>query len=120
MGLLDYVVHRTNATRERVRQEAIAGKVPRWITNSRRRRYILQVILSTPGWVDREELKTIKARAQCLTEMTGVAHHVSHRIPLNHPRMCGLTVPWNLELKHAAVNMAESNHVMPDEQLQLF
>jgi hypothetical protein len=41
-------------------------------------------------------------------------------VPLTHPRVCGLTVPWNLEIKPARVNMSESNHVHLDEQLSLF
>ena len=120
MSILDYMIHRTNATRERVRQEVIAGKIPRWITNSRSFPYIRQVIVSTPGWVEREELAAIKERSQCLTALTGIEHHVAHIIPLNHPRMCGLTVPWNLQIKHAKVNLAESNRVVPDEQMNLF
>jgi len=120
MGMLDYIVHRKPETRERVRQETLAGKVPRWVTNRPRNRYILQVILSCPPWVDRDELKAIQERTRCLTEMTGVEHHVSHIVPLNHPRVCGLTVPWNLEPKPAKVNMAESNYVVPEEQMVLF
>lgn len=120
MGMLDYVVHRLPATRERVRQEVIAGKVPRWITNRGRARYIAQVIISCPSWADRDALKAIQARARCLSAMTGIEHHVAHIIPLNHPRMCGLTVPWNLEIKHAIINLMESNHVPLDGQGSLF
>jgi hypothetical protein len=120
MGMLDYVIHRTNETRERIRQRVISGDIPKWITNSKRLRYIAQVIISTPKWVDRDELKAIKYRAQCITEMTGIEHHVCHKTPLNHPRICGLTVPWNLEIKPARINLHESNHVLPDEQLALF
>ena len=60
MGMLDYVIHRSPETRELRRQELIAGKVPRWIANSRRFRYIRQVVISTPGWVDRDELIAIR------------------------------------------------------------
>lgn len=120
MGMLDYIVHRKPETRERGRKAVLAGYVPEWVANCPRNRYILQVIVSCPPWADRDELKAIQARTRELTESTGVPHHVSHIVPLNHPRMCGLTVPWNLEPKPAKANMAESNHVIPEEQLALW
>lgn len=122
MGMLDYVVHRLPATQERVRQEIIAGVIPHWVKQSKRARYISQVIISKPEWVCREELKRIQTRARQISELSGVDHHICHGVPLCHPRVCGLTVPWNLEIKPAVVNLAESNHVHIDwdEQLPLF
>lgn len=120
MGMLDFVVCRKPETRERVRQDIIAGNIPVWVANSKRAHYIKQVILSCPGWVDRDALKSIQLRARQLSELSGVEQHICHKTPLNHPRVCGLTVPWNLEIKPAVVNMAESNHIHLDEQLALF
>ena len=115
MGMLDYVIgHR--GTRRRV----LAGDIPDWLQRSKRKHYILQVIKSTPPWVTDEELRLIQLRARQVTELSGVEQHISHGIPLNHPRVCGLTVPWNLDIKPAKVNLAESNHIHLDEQLELF
>lgn len=111
MGMLDYI-------RMRSRESIIAGEIPRWVKNSKRSRYIQAVILSAPPWVDRAELRRIQERCRCITELTGVEHHVCHKIPLNHPLVCGLTVPWNLEIKPAKVNLAESNHWNNDRQLE--
>lgn len=120
MGMLHYAMGRKPATLMRVKLEILAGPMPRWIKNSKRARYIAQVVLSTPPWVDRQALRRIQDRCACLTAMTGIEHHVAHKTPLNHPNVCGLTVPWNLEIKTARANLAESNHVMPEGQLSLF
>lgn len=123
MGLLDYCIHRKPETQEAMRQRLIAGDWPRWITNRPRNRYIGQVVLSMPPWADRDALRAIHERSQTMTQMTGVEHHVSHTVPLCHPRVCGLTVPANLTIKPAKINMAESNHRWPDmweTQLEMF
>lgn len=80
----------------------------------------MQVVISTPGWVNRDDLKLIQLRARQTSELSGVEQHICHIVPLNHPRVCGLTVPWNLEIKAARINLSESNHIHLDEQLQLF
>lgn len=114
MGMIHYARHGS-------RRRLIAGDMPNWVRNSKRRDYIAQVLLSLPPWQDIAELKRIGERCACISEMTGVAHHVSHIVPLTHPRVCGLTVPWNLEIKPARVNMSESNRFnIADEQLELF
>lgn len=113
MGMVDFCRHGS-------RRRLIEGDAPGWVKRSARRPYIEQVLRSLPPWVDLRELRAIQDRARCITEMSGVAHHVAHIVPLTHPRVCGLTVPWNLEIKPARVNMSESNHVHLDEQLSLF
>ena len=120
MGMLHYAMGRKPETLIRVKLEILAGEGPRWIKNSKRARYIRQVVLSTPPWVDRQELRRIQERCACITAMSGVEHHVAHIVPLNHSDVCGLTVPWNLEIKTAKINLAESNHIVPDGQLSLF
>ncbi len=120
MGMLDYLINRTPETRARVRADVIAGRIPRWVANSKRKGYILAVLKSCPDWVCREELKLIQLRVRQRTELEGVEYHTAHIVPLTHPRMCGLTVPWNLEIKTAKINLAESNHVQSDDQMALF
>lgn len=113
MGMLDY------AQRRKTRVRLMAGEHVHWVMSSKRSRYIYAVIQSTPPWVDVAALKLIQYRARCLTEMTGVPHEVDHIVPLNHSRVCGLTVPWNLEIVTARRNRAKSNRWCP-EQMELW
>lgn len=111
MSMVDYV------GRSRVR--LVAGDMPAWISNSRRERYIAQVVLSAPPWVDRWELYALKHTAAALTIMTGELHVLDHIVPLNHPQVCGLTVPWNLRIVRWRVNASKGAKWNPD-QLELF
>lgn len=110
--MVDYV---RGASRARL----IAGEVPAWIANSKRGRYIAAVVLSAPPWVDRKALYALKAEARLMTDVTGVLHTLDHIVPLNHPLVCGLTVPWNLRIVPAVSNFSKGNRWCPN-QLELF
>jgi hypothetical protein len=113
MGMIDLCRHGT-------RRRLIAGDTPGWVKRSARRPYIEQVLRSLPPWVDVRELRRIQDRARCISELSGIEHHVAHIVPLNHPRVCGLTVPWNLRIEPAKKNMSDGNKFAHDEQLELF
>lgn len=110
MGLVDYI-HKAPS-----RLMLLRGETPKWIANSKRGRYIAAVVLSAPPWVDRHALLELQEEAARITRETGMLHVLAHVVPLNHPLVCGLTVPWNLEIKPWRVNASESNWFTPDQQ----
>lgn len=101
------------------RRRVLAGDVPNWITNNDRAPYILAVMVSAPDWVDHRDLQMLRAWAKARTIFTGQRHVLDHIVPVNHPRVCGLTVPWNLQVIHWRANGSKGNTWCP-EQLELF
>lgn len=81
--------------------------------------WIVARILATVPWADFNEIRAVYQEADRLTEATGVKHNVDHIVPLNHPRVCGLHVHWNLRAIPAAPNMSKGNYWCP-EQIELF
>lgn len=100
------------------------GEVPAWLLAHRRSRYIVSAILSFPFWASRAELRRIDEEAKRLTRSTGVPHEVDHIVPVNHPHVCGLTVPWNLQILTQRENGSKGSTWSDDEtnseQLTLF
>lgn len=56
-------------------------------------------------------IEAIYAERDRLTCETGIEYHVDHIHPINHPRSCGLTVPWNLQVIPAVENLRKSNRL---------
>lgn len=66
----------------------------------------------TPSWLTEEHLSQIKDYywlAADLKAITGDDYHVDHIIPLNGKEVCGLHVPWNLQVLPADINRSKSN-----------
>lgn len=81
------------------------------LTNARRKRNRL----ATPKWLTREQLDAIKqvyAEALKLKSLTGVAYAVDHIIPILGDNVCGLHVPWNLQVITQEENLRKSNKVI--------
>lgn len=67
---------------------------------------------ATPAWLTEDNhatIRTLHDEAARLTNETGVAHHVDHIVPLKHASVCGLHVPWNLQVLSGSENSAKSN-----------
>lgn len=67
---------------------------------------------ATPPWLSEEHKKQIDGvywLAQDLRSVTGEAYHVDHITPLKGKNVCGLHVPWNLQVLPADINLSKSN-----------
>ena len=70
----------------------------------------LRTVQAMPAWVDKTELTKIYEQCCRLTDMIGVKYSVDHIVPITHSLVCGLHVPWNLQILPAWQNSAKSNN----------
>lgn len=87
------------------------------MTNLRRRRFRD----ATPPWISAEQKKAIRSLyrlAMEMTKITGVRHAVDHIVPLLGETVCGLHVPWNMQVLTQDENLRKSN-AMPDDSMAL-
>lgn len=78
---------------------------------------------ATPDWLSREQLDDILvpyAEAKRLEALHGGKYHVDHIIPLTNPRVCGLHVPWNLQVLTEFDNCSKGNKFDPDEASSVY
>lgn len=59
--------------------------------------------LCTPPWMTKDQFRDIYLEAK----LNGM--NVDHIIPIKHDKVCGLHVPWNLQLLSKAENSRKSN-----------
>lgn len=79
------------------------------VDSSRRRALKLQ---AQPSWLSASELDAMRFVYECaraVTKLTGVQHDVDHIVPLRGKDVCGLHVPWNLQILPESVNARKSN-----------
>ncbi len=77
-------------------------------TNLRRSRKLN----ATPYWItvsQKQEILEKYTQAKRLTMMTGILYHVDHIEPLKGKYVCGLHVPWNLQLLSYEENAEKGN-----------
>lgn len=86
-------------------------KVTNAVMNARRRADKLN---ATPKWLSKEQLAHIKCyyeTARHLSEVWNLQMDVDHIIPLKGKIVCGLHVPWNLQVMEHKANISKSNKV---------
>lgn len=77
-------------------------------------KYRTSKINRTPKWLSKEqliEIEEIYKKAIDLTKETGIKYHVDHIIPLQGKEVCGLHVPWNLQVIPAIENLKKRNKI---------
>ena len=99
---------------ERKAKQRLWSKTNRGIANALSKRYKLKKAKATPLWLTPEQLYnmqcTYKVAAQ-LSETSSQKWHVDHIVPIRGKDVCGLHVPWNLQLLPAKMNMQKGNRI---------
>ena len=70
---------------------------------------------ATPPWLSteqRQQISDLYKTSRQLFKETGIKYHVDHIIPLQGKDVCGLHVPWNLQLLPASENLLKSNKIL--------
>lgn len=69
-------------------------------------------LYATPPWLSEEDKNKIAdyySEAQQKTKSLNEVFHVDHIVPLQGKNVCGLHVPWNLQIIAAAENLSKGN-----------
>jgi 5-methylcytosine-specific restriction endonuclease McrA len=69
-------------------------------------------VTATPLWLSAEQnakIKQLYIQAAKMLGLTGTKHQVDHIIPLQSDTVCGLHVPWNLQLLSVEANQSKGN-----------
>jgi hypothetical protein len=76
---------------------------------------------ATPVWLTedhREEILRVYEHSKECRMLTGDEYHVDHIVPLAGENVCGLHVPWNLQVLPSDINIAKSNKYHGEETLR--
>jgi hypothetical protein len=93
--------------RTRTWQKANPGKV-----NAAVARRAATVLKATPPWLTTQHFVVIErfyVEAARLQAIDGIKRHVDHIYPLQGKAVCGLHVPWNLQILVATDNLVKHN-----------
>jgi len=79
--------------------------------------YALKKNLATPLWLTEEhkvQISEFYAHARDCEVVSGERYHVDHIVPIKGRDICGLHVPWNLQILPADINISKSNKLVAD------
>lgn len=105
-----------NKERKRLYDKEYRSKnKPRLSANKRNRE--LRKSESSPKWLtkfDLDYIKHIYIQSKELEKLDGIKRHVDHIVPLISDLVCGLHVPWNLQILPASENMSKKNKIVQE------
>ena len=83
------------------------------LANSAKRR--ASKLNATPKWLTlyhHETIKNLYSEAKRLESVDEIKRHVDHIVPLQGENVCGLHVPWNLQILTEKENISKSNKLI--------
>ena len=83
-----------------------------YLVDTHRANYRAYKIQASPPWLTDEHHKQIADMywlSKDLEAISGETYHVDHIVPLQGKDVCGLHVPWNLQILPADINLSKSN-----------
>lgn len=83
-----------------------SNKIYFW--NNKRR---IAKLKAQPPWQNDQPLQIIYDQCRRLSDIIGIQYHVDHIIPLRGKDVCGLHVPWNLQVIPAEENLSKGNRI---------
>lgn len=105
------------AERKRNRDRA-KRDVGKWRAIVARRR--ARKLQATPRWLSSKQnraMRDLYVLATELTRTTGIEYNVDHIVPLVNDEVCGLHVPWNLQILTAKENKSKGSRFTEQEAL---
>jgi len=68
--------------------------------------------LAMPHWVDRKAMRAVYVECKRQCAETGQRLEVDHIVPLQGKNVCGLHVPWNLQIIPSTDNRKKANRLL--------
>ena len=84
-------------------------------TNAIKAKYRASKYNATPKWLTKQHLEEIAIfykKAKKLSNDTGILYQVDHIVPLQGANVCGLHVPWNLQILTKSENISKFNKLV--------
>lgn len=100
-------------------KEKYSAKSRRWYENNKEKsfaysaKYRASKSNACPAWLDEnmsKEIESFYQKAHKISAETGVAQEVDHIVPLRGEIVCGLHVPWNLQVITQFENRSKRNN----------
>lgn len=116
---LEYAKAKYQANKDLIKSRVKTYSIKnRYKVNAIKAKYRASKYNATPKWLTKQHLEEIKVfykEAKKLTDNTGELYQVDHIVPLQGNEVCGLHVPWNLQILTKSENISKFNKLLEKE-----